>query len=161
MVTKRANPHRIKKHRSYSVPELAVCLAVHANTVRQWQREGLQPLDKGRPVLFHGEAIRAFLSARNAGRKRPCPAGTLYCFKCREPRAPVLGLVEFAATNAATGNIRAICATCETIMHRRARKASLTAIMPGYVVQMTEAPLRLKGSPLPTLNSALERQAVT
>ena len=51
MAARRVNPHVVKLHRSYSVPELATRLAVHKNTVRQWQRDGLAPIDASRPVL--------------------------------------------------------------------------------------------------------------
>ena len=106
MAIQRANPQRVKKHRSYSVSELAACLDVHENTVSNWRKGGLQPLDGKRPVLFHGEAIRAFLKRQSASRKRPCPAGTLYCFKCREPRPPALGMVDFVSINAMSGDVK-------------------------------------------------------
>ena len=73
MAARRVNPNSVKLLRTYSVSDLATRLAVHKNTVRHWQQEGLLPIDGNRPVLFHGAAIRAFLSKRNASRKRPCP----------------------------------------------------------------------------------------
>lgn len=121
MTNKRVNPHAVKLHRAYSVGELAARLGVHKNTVRQWRREGLKPIVGVRPPLFDSATIRAFLAQRNANRKRPCPPGTLYCFRCRAPRPPALGMADFIASNATVGNIRAICATCETMMHRKAR----------------------------------------
>ena len=159
MAARRVNPRAVKQHRSYSVSELAACFGVHKNTVRHWQRDGLKPLDGGRPVLFQGAIVRAFLAARNASRKRPCPPGTLYCFRCREPRAPVLGIVDFISINDTSGNIRAICATCETVMHRRASKASLASILPGCDFQIVKALPRLSGCSPPSLNCELERQA--
>lgn len=159
MAARRVNPRAVKLHRSYSVPELAACLGVHKNTVRHWQRDGLKPLDGGRPLLFQGAAVRTFISARNASRKRPCPPGTLYCFRCREPRQPVPGMVAYLWINATSGNLRAVCATCETVMHRRASKAALASILPGCDIQFVEALPRLKGSPSPSLNCNLERQA--
>jgi hypothetical protein len=159
MAGRRVNPRAVKQHRSYSVPELAACFGVHKNTVRHWQREGLEPLDGGHPILFQGAIVQAFLSARNASRKRPCLPGTLYCFRCREPRPPALGMVDYLSINAIFGNVRAICATCETVMHRRASKAVLASILPGCDIQFVEAPLRLRGSPSPSLNCDLERQA--
>ena len=161
MAARRVNPRAVKLHRSYSVPELAACFGVHKNTVRHWQRAGLTPIDRGRPVLFQGAIVRAFLSARNAIRKRPCPPGTLYCFRCREPRPPALGMVDYLSLNAKSGNVRAICATCETVMHRRASIASLASILPGCDVQFVEALPRLKGSSPPSLNCDLERLAAT
>jgi len=161
MAARRVNPNLVKLHRSYSVPELAARLAVHKNTVRQWQREGLTPIDASRPLLFQGAVVRAFLAKRNATRKRPCRPGTLYCFRCREPRPPALGMVEYLAMTVVSGNLRAICATCETLMHRRARRAALATIMPGLDVQFAQAPPRLKGGPSPSLNCDLDRMATT
>ena len=161
MPARRVDPRRIKLNRSYEVAELAACCGVHKNTVRHWQRAGLKPLDDQRPIMFHGTAIRAFLSSRKASRKRPCPAGTLYCFRCRAPRPPAPGLVEFVAINALSGNIRATCATCGTTMHRRARKLALAAILPRRAIQFAEGQPRLKGRSSPPLNCDSERCAIT
>ena len=158
--SRRANPQRVKLHRSYTVPELAACLKVHKNTVRQWQHAGLQPLDASRPLLFQGGAVRAFLSKRSAIRKRPCLPGTLYCFRCREPRQPAMGMLDYVAATHVSGNLRAMCAVCDGMMHRRIRLADLRAKMPGLDVQIRQAPLSLSGSPLPSLNCDTERQVI-
>ena len=141
--SRRANPQRVKLHRSYSATELADCLGVHKNTVRHWQASGLVPVSIGRPTLFDGATIRAFLAKRNASRKRPCPPGTIYCFKCRQPMPPALGMVEFVAGKTATGNLTALCGACGTMMHRCARLAAIGTIMPNLDVQIREAPPRL------------------
>ena len=161
MAARRVHAQAVKQHRSYSVGQLAACCGVHKNTVRHWQSAGLMPLDDQRPIMFHGMAIRAFLATRKASRKRPCPAGTLYCFRCREPRPPAPGLVEFVAINVLSGNIRATCATCGTLMHRRARKAALASILPGRAIQFAEGQQRLKGRSTPPLNCDSERCATT
>lgn len=151
-------PQNVKLHRSYSVPELAACLSVHKNTIRHWQNFGLHPIDASRPVLFQGGVVRAFLAKRNAGRKQPCAPGTIYCFRCRQPRPPALGMVDYLVRTPTSGNLRAICSVCETIMHRRATSAALASIMPGIDVQFAQAVERLKGSPSPSLNCDSERQ---
>ena len=161
MAARRIDPRSVKLNRCYDIAELAARLGVHKNTVRHWQAEGLKPIDCRRPVLFHGSTIRAFLSSRSASRKSPCPPGTIYCFGCRAPRPPALGMVDYIPLSATGGNVRAICRTCETVMHRRAAKASLATILPGCDVQIMQAPLRLKSSPSPSLNCDLERQATT
>ena len=143
MATRRVNPRAVKLNRSHSVTDLAACLGVHKNTVRNWQRVGLQPVDKRRPVLFHGSTVRAFLSARNASRKRPCPPGTLYCFKCREPRPPACGMVEYTPRNGVSGNLTALCEACETVMNRSAGLVSIAAIMPKLEVQIRQAVMRI------------------
>jgi hypothetical protein len=135
---RRASPNAIKLHYSYSVGELAALLGVHKNTIRNWQRTGLPALD-GRPVLIHGAAARAFLVERNRGRKQPCPPGAIYCFRCKEPRPPALNMVELVNVKRGVGNLRALCGICGGLMHRKARRDALAAIMPGLAVQITEA----------------------
>lgn len=152
MPPRRANPRRVKLHRIYSTVELADCCGVHKNTVRHWQANGLEPVSKGRPTLFDGATVRAFLAKRNASRKQPCPPGTIYCFKCRQPRAPAMGMVEAKHQTATTGNLSAICDVCGTMMHRRTRLAAIAAIMPNLDVQIREAGERLIDRHSPSLN---------
>ena len=158
MAARRVNPGAVKMHRSYTAGELATRLGVHKNTVRNWQREGLPAIDRTRPLLFQGQAVREFLTCRNASRKRPCPPGTLYCLRCREPRAPALGMVDYFETKPGTGNLKALCESCEATMHRRARRAALAAVMPGIAVQVRLAPERLSGRQCPSLNCESGRQ---
>ena len=59
MPAKRINPRLIKLHRSYTVEDVSARLGIHKNTVRGWQRKGLEPIDKTRPVMFTGKTLRA------------------------------------------------------------------------------------------------------
>lgn len=152
MPTHRPNPLRVKLHRIYSAAELAICCGVHKNTIRHWQANGLEPVSMGRPTLFDGATIRAFLAKRNASRKRPCPPGTLYCFRCRQPRAPALDMVEATRQTATCANLNALCEACGTMMHRRARLAAIAAIMPNLDVQIREAGPRIYERAVPSLN---------
>lgn len=152
MAMRRVNPGAVKMHRSYTARELADRLGVHKNTIRHWQDAGLTPIDRSRPVLFHGETVRAFLIRRNASRKRPCPPGTCYCLRCRAPRAPAFGMVEYLETKPGTGNLKALCETCTATMNRRARSASLATVMPGIAVQIGKTPERLSDRSSPSLN---------
>lgn len=157
MAARRINPNRIKLHRSFSVDELARCLHVHKNTVRHWQKKGLEPIDEDRPVLFHGATVRNFLANRKASRKQPCPPGTLYCFRCREPREPAMDMVDFVQLRPGSGNLRGLCQGCETIMHRRVREADIDRIMPGCTVQRTQGQPSLSGQTAPSLNCDFKR----
>jgi hypothetical protein len=139
-------------HRIYSVVELAVCCGVHKNTVRNWQAKGLEPVSDWRPMLFDGATVRAFLIKLNASRKHPCPPGTLYCLKCRQPRAPAMGMVEVTAQKATTGNLSAICEVCGSRMHRRTRLAAIPAIMANLAVKIREAGPRIDERTAPSLN---------
>lgn len=139
MAARRVNPSLIKVHRTYTVGELADRLGIHKNTVRNWQREGLEPIDASRPVLFQGGTVRTFLKARNTGRKQPCGPGRFYCFRCRTPQPPAGGMVDVLPLNPRSGNLSALCGTCGGLMHRRASLTALAAVMPGLAVQMVQA----------------------
>lgn len=158
MSSRRVNPNRVKLHRSYSVTELADCLDVHKNTIRHWQSKGLEPVEPRKPYLFHGAATREFLAKLSASRKRPCRPGTLFCLRCRQPRPPALGMVDYLPIKADSGNLRAICVSCEAIMHRAVRATDIVRIMPGCTVQMTEGEPRLFGQTPAPLHCDSERQ---
>lgn len=136
MRRQRLNPRCIRLHQAYSVEEAARALGKHKHTIRNWIEAGLPTVDGTRPLLVHGDELRAFLEARRKVVKRPCPPGTIYCFKCRQPREPASGMVEFTPRNPVTGNLVALCETCGTVMHRSARLASLAVIMPGIRVEI-------------------------
>lgn len=136
---KRINPRLAKKHRCFSVTELADVLGVHKHTVRGWLKNGLPAIDGTKPTLIHGGAFQGWWAKQRKAAKRPCQPGQMYCFKCKARKAPALGMVEYTATNAATGNLRALCETCETVMCQRIRLANIEARMPGMDVQITLA----------------------
>lgn len=139
MPAKRINPRLIKLHRSYTVEDISARLGVHKNTVRGWQRNGLEPIDKARPVMFTGKTVRAYLEGKRKAAKRPCPPGTFYCLKCRIPQSPALGMVDYTPRNALSGNLSALCGACGTMMNRRAAFATFALKMPGIDVQIKGA----------------------
>ena len=143
MPGKRINPRMAKLNRGYSVNELADVLGVHKQTVRGWINSGLPTVDSTRPVLIHGSDFQHWFAKRRKAAKRPLQPGQFYCLKCRQPKAPALGMVDYTATNAATGNLKAICETCGTVMNRRVRLATLAATRPDLDLQRREAPSRI------------------
>jgi hypothetical protein len=149
---KRINPRLAKLHRSYTTSELADLLGVHKNTVTGWLMGGLPRIDGTRPVLIHGDEFQAWWSSERTAAKRPCRPGQFYCFKCREPTAPAMGMVEYAAANATTGNLKAKCERCGTMMHRRTRLADVPAKMPGLEVHCTQASPRIAARARPSPN---------
>ena len=152
MPARRINPRLIRIHRPYSVEEAARALGAHKNSVRGWIKDGLPVVDRSRPVLILGHELRAWLERKRKAAKRPCTPGTLFCFKCRQPRAPAMGMVEATRQNATTGNLSAICDTCGTMMHRRTRLAAIAAIMPNLDVQIREAGAHICERTAPSLN---------
>jgi hypothetical protein len=159
MAKRRINPNVVKLNRTYDTSQLAACCGVHKNTVINWREAGLEPIDRSKPIIFHGSAVRDFLKKRNAERKQPSGPGRFYCLRCREPRAPAVGLVEYLPMTVKAGNLKAHCAACGTVMHRRVCRSALAATMPNLDVQFAELSLRLIGDPSPSLNCDSERQA--
>jgi excisionase family DNA binding protein len=148
----RINGRLAKLHRSYTTEEAARLLGLHRNTVRGWLRAGqLKPIDTGRPALIQGRTLRAFLETRRDAAKRPCPPGTLYCLKCRQPKAPAMGMADFVVREGGTGNLRAFCEACGSAMHRRTCQGDLDRILPGIEVRFVQAPPRIAESPRPSV----------
>lgn len=150
-MTKRHPNHRLVKiHRSYSVEEIAIQFNVHKNTVRTWIKEGLPTVDKHRPLLVLGRDLAVFLRARREKNKRVCQPDEIYCVRCRAPRKPAGGMVEYAPVTATSGNLVAICPVCEAIMNRRASLAKLADLLPHLDITMPQAQrhIRREGWPL-------------
>jgi len=140
MPVSQARIRALKIHRSYDVSELAELLGVHKNTIREWQRCGLSPVDERRPFLFTGAAVIAFLKKRHMSRKSPCPPGTIYCLRCRAPKPPALGMVDVIPINSVTGNATGLCACCEATMYRRVNMKRVMQIFPNCAVKIQVAP---------------------
>jgi hypothetical protein len=138
------NPKRVKLHRTYTVPEAAACLGVHRNTIRRYLRNGLSPTDKKRPVLILGAVLRQFLEERRAAGRQSCQPGEMYCLRCKGPRRPAGDMADYIPMTAATGNLRAMCADCELLMHRRVALANLRAVMPGIEITIQQPSLRIE-----------------
>ena len=119
------NPNLAKIHYSYTVEEVAGLFAVYKGTVRNWVKIGLQAINDIRPMLIHGQDLRAFLQAQRVKNKRKCQLGEMYCFKCRAPKAPAIGMVDYEPKTATMGNLIGMCPDCGTIMNRRASMAKL------------------------------------
>lgn len=143
MASKRLNPRLPKMHRTYTVEEIAALFGVHPNTVRAWLKSGLCPIDDARPTLVTGAELRRFIEARRATGKKPCPSGTMYCFRCHAPSAPALGLADFIERDNGAGNLQALCATCGTLMCRRTRPEAIARILPDVEVRITRQQERI------------------
>jgi excisionase family DNA binding protein len=153
----RLNPRRAKLHHPYSVDEVARLYDVHRNTVRAWLKSGgLEAIDGGRPILIKGAVLRAFLEVRRQAAKRPCPPGTIYCFSCRAPRRPALGMADFMPRPQGAGDLSALCEACGTTMHRRAGRDALDRILPGLPVRVMGAEPRIADPTTPSDNCDLE-----
>lgn len=149
---RRPNSRLIKIHRSYAVDEIARALSVHKNTVRNWLRRGLPKIDQGRPTLIHGRDLRDFLEAQRKHAKRPSPPNHIFCVKCRMPKVPAGNMAEYVPITSTSGNLRAICPECETLIHRRVSRAQLDSVCGDLEVQEMQASPRIRDRSTPSVN---------
>ena len=146
MARTRLNPKLAKLRHPYTVDEVARLYGVHRNTVRNWiHKDGLPVLSDGRPFVIMGADLRAFLEARRSNAKRPCPPGHIYCFACRVPRRPAESMADFVPMSKGAGDLVALCETCGTTLHRRAKLEALPTILPGIPVRIVQAELHIAG----------------
>lgn len=141
----RPNLRAVKRHRNYTAEEAARTLGVCKGTVRRWLKAGLPALTDRKPALILGEDLTDWLKARKAPPQR-CAPGECYCVKCRAPRKAAEGMAEFVPLNATSGNLRAICGTCGSLMHRRVSNAQLEAFSAFLDVTAAQAPPDIKKS---------------
>jgi hypothetical protein len=153
MNRRQPNYRLAKTHRSYKVEEISRLFGTHKNTVLQWIKSGLQPCGNKRPYLISGGELRDFLQSRRARKKRPCGSGQFYCFRCRAPRPPGGGMVEYEAVNDKLGNLIAICPDCNTLMNRRTSPAKLRQFEGVFNITFSQPVRRLNESLQPSVNS--------
>lgn len=106
------NPRMIKRDFSYTIEEVAALFCLHQNSVRLWLKDGLQPIDAGRPTLIHGSNLIEFVRDRQAARKHPCGPNDFYCCRCRQARRAWENLVDLENRPGGKVLLKAICDVC-------------------------------------------------
>lgn len=155
MPVRRLNPGLIKIHRSYSIEDAARTLGVHKNTVANWLKNGLSPIDDQRPILIQGRVLRAFLRERRDRQKRRCSVGELYCLKCRSPKPPLDRKAIYVPLTNAGGNLQGRCSDCLSIICRRVSLARLHEFSAVLTITSKQASLRINDRQTPCLKCEL------
>jgi hypothetical protein len=133
----------VKIHRNYTVDEVAHNLGITKATVRRWLKNGLPALSERRPTIVLGSDLAQFLS-NSKTQRQTCQLHECYCVKCRSPQKPAGEMAEYISLTPSTGNLRGICPTCGTMMHKRIRRDVLQSL--GSILDLTiaQAPSRLR-----------------
>jgi hypothetical protein len=153
---RRHSARRVKRLRSYNVREAAKATGATPATVRHWHKSGLEGVVGVYPLIFRGVDIIAFLKHRDQKRKQPCGPGRMYCFRCKEPRIPAWGEVEFWADGPKLGTLRGLCRDCAATMNRRVSLAKLHSAAGDLKVSIRRADPHVSGMPEPNSNPHFE-----
>jgi len=146
------NPRLPKIHRCYSVEDLARLFKVHKNTVRNWFKHGLKPIDDQRPILIRGEDLRRFLTERRSCAKQACGPGRIYCLPCRAPKVPAGQMAECVTVGDTIGTLHGICPDCNRMIYRRVNPQKLNGVRGNLEITVTRAGARIEEPTKPNVN---------
>jgi len=154
---RRPNRRAVKIHRNYEIGEAARVLGVARGSVRRWIKSGdLPALTDRKPYLILGADLVAFLDNRSKP-KQTCRLEECFCFSCKAPRAPALGEMEYHPVSRHSGNLRALCDECLTVMHKRFSAARLDALRAKVAVTIVGASATLSDMALSSSNDHLDK----
>lgn len=160
MARHRLDRRKVKRHHSYTIDEAARTIGASKGTVRRWLDKGLPAIRDRKPFLILGQDLTDYMADKTRS-KRSCPPGTCFCVKCREAREPAGGMAEFVPINIMSGNLRALCPECGSLMHRRTSIAQFEAIRTTLDVAIVEPLPRLTDSSQPSTNEHLRKEPAT
>jgi helix-turn-helix protein len=141
-----------KIHRTYTVDDLSRLLTIHKNTVRNWLRQGLQPIDAQRPTLIRGEELRRFLAERRSRSKQTCGPGRIFCLPCRAPKVPAGKIADCIQTGDTAGTLQGICPDCSRMIYRKVNPQKLNAVRGDLDVTVTRVETRIEETTKPNVN---------
>ncbi len=139
---------------SYTIQEIATLFDLHKNTLSQWLKAGLKPIDSNRPLLIHGSDLVNFLLTKQSTRRTRCQPDEFFCFRCRAPRQPQGRKVEVHPRNAKLLKLVAHCAVCGTKMNQSGSVRQLPAYRQVFNCT-TPAPPHISETPNPSDNRDL------
>jgi hypothetical protein len=152
MANRRISSRRIRGRLTYTVAEVAQATGSHRNTVRHWLKSGLSALDRRQPTLIKGTTLKAFIDGRNADRRQPCGPGRMYCLKCRAPKIPAFGEVEYEPKSEKSGRLIGLCPDCSTLIQRRTSARKIREAVGNLLVQLRREAERLDEMSASNLN---------
>jgi hypothetical protein len=124
-MAKRVSTRKIKKHRLYSYDEAGDALGVTPHTVRAWRAGGLQVMAATTPHYILGAELIRFIEEKQAKRSSKMALDQMYCLKCKVPRKPLWGMVDYVPSSAARGRLTGLCEICEGGLQRFVGKGDL------------------------------------
>ncbi|OAN77499.1 hypothetical protein A8B82_12925 [Sulfitobacter sp. EhC04] len=124
-MAKRVSTRKIKKHRLYGYDEAGGALGVTPHTVRDWRASGLEVMAATTPHYILGAELIRYIEDKQAKRSVKMALDQMYCLKCKAPRKPLWGMVDYIPTNDARGRLMGLCEACEGGLQRFVGKGDL------------------------------------
>lgn len=111
-MAKKLNHNLVKMHRSYTVSDVCELFDLHKNTVLNWVKNGLQPIDSCKPAMIQGLTLKSFLKNRNTDSKQRCKPNEMFCMRCKAPTEPANRKVILTRQKSQTGQLKGTCPHC-------------------------------------------------
>jgi len=134
-MAKRVSTRKIKKHRLYRYDEGGDALGVTPHTLRAWRAEGLEVMAATTPHYILGAELIRFVEDKQAKRSVKMAVDQMYCLKCKEPRKPLWGMVDYVPINDTRGRLTGLCEACEGDLQRFVGKGDLSKF--GRIYEIT------------------------
>lgn len=146
----------IHKGKSYTAKEIAEIYGIDESVVHRWRREeGLIPIDKQTPAIFHFETTKQFLDHKNNSRKmKRGDEGDFPCFgSCKLKRRPLEDKIVLIKRNEKLWNAKAICFYCGSKMNMGVPASEfILTITRGYKVVEELPQFSMIGTKQPSLS---------
>lgn len=156
--TRKPRRRSIKIHRTYTVEEAARATGSAKGTVRRWIKSGALPaLTDQKPTLILGGDLYDYLKSRASSGPK-LQLHECYCLKCRAARSPAEGVADYVPLTNSTGNLRARCCTCTTLMHKAVSLATLGALAGVLAVTVRQATKHITDTIKPSLDDHLAQE---
>jgi len=133
-MAKRVSTRKIKKHRLYRYDEAGGALGVSPHTVRSWRSLGLQVMATTTPHYILGAELIRYIEDKKAKRTVKMALDQMYCFKCKEPRKPLWGLVDYVPSTDTRGRLMGLCEACEGGLQRFVGQSDLGKFVELYEI---------------------------
>ena len=124
-MAKRVSTRKIKKHRLYGYEEAGGVLGVTPHTVRSWRTSGLQVMTASTPHYILGAELIRYIADKQAKKSIKMGLNQMYCFKCKTPKKPLSGIVDYIPINDTRGRLTGLCESCAGGLQRFVGKSDL------------------------------------
>ncbi len=115
-MSRRHDPTKARRHWVYTREELSEMFGVCDNTITNWIRRGLEPIDTKRPQLFTGYKVRQVLTDMRWSEGRLPENGRVFCSGCLGFKPLVAGTILVDATESTCLSVTGKCMDCHNML---------------------------------------------